>query len=71
MSRPVSIHVSYRDDGGFLLRLEAAVLKDDSQSEGWRNETARMTRQLALRLLAANKQPGKVAVVPVAKRSAR
>jgi hypothetical protein len=47
--------VSYRDDGSYLLRLEVAVIKDTSQSEGWRQETARMTRQLALRLLEADK----------------
>lgn len=69
MSRPVSIRASYRDDAAYLLRLEAAVLKDNSQLEEWRNETARKTRELALRLLAANKQPGKVAAVPAAKRS--
>jgi hypothetical protein len=55
MPRPVSIRVSYRDDASFLLRLEAAVVKDTSQSEGWRKETAGMIRQLSLRLLEADK----------------
>ena len=55
MPRPVSIRVNYRDDASFLLRLEAAVVKDTSQSEGWRKETAQMIRQLSLRLLEADK----------------
>jgi len=55
MPRPVSMRASYRDDASYLLRLEAAVLRDSSQSEGWRKETALMTRQLALRLLEVDK----------------
>jgi len=38
-----------------LLRLEAAIVKDDRQSENWRQETARMIRQLSMRLLEADK----------------
>lgn len=55
MPRPVSIRASYRDDASFLLRLEAAIVKDDRQTESWRNETAQMIRQLSMRLLEADK----------------
>jgi hypothetical protein len=51
MSRPVSIRVSYRDDAAYLIRLEAAVEKDDSQSEAWRRESVQMLRNLSLRFL--------------------
>ena len=54
MSRPVSIRVSYRDDAAYLIRLEAAVEKDDSQSKDWRQETAQMLRKLSLRFLEAD-----------------
>jgi hypothetical protein len=54
MSRPVSIRVSYRDDAAYLIRLEAAVEKDDSQSKDWRQETALMLRKLSLRFLEAD-----------------
>ena len=46
---------SYRDDGSFLLRLEAAIGKDTRQSEAWRDETRKLVRALALRLLEADK----------------
>jgi len=55
MPRPVSIRASYRDDASFLLRLEAAIVKDDRQTESWRQETAQMIRQLSMRLLEADK----------------
>jgi hypothetical protein len=54
MPRPVAIRLSYRDDAGFLLRLEAAVVKDERQSPEWRDETAREIRQLSMRLLQAD-----------------
>ena len=54
MSRPVSIRVSYREDAAYLIRLEAAVEKDDSQSKDWRQETAQMLRRLSLRFLEAD-----------------
>ena len=53
MAKPVQIRASYRDDGAFLLRLEAAILKDDRQTEAWRKETCAMIRALNLRLLSA------------------
>jgi hypothetical protein len=55
MPRPVKIRVSYREDAGFLLRLEAAVAKDERQSEGWRQETTGLIRKLAMKLLEAEK----------------
>ena len=55
MSRPISMRVSYREDASYLLRLEAAVLKDVSQSEGWRKTGASLSRQLSLHLLKADK----------------
>jgi hypothetical protein len=48
------MRVSYRDDVGFLLRLEAATLKDVRQTVEWRNETARLARQLSMRYLQAD-----------------
>jgi hypothetical protein len=54
MPRPVSIRASYRDDAGFLLRLEAAIDKDHRQTAGWRKQTARLIRQLSMRLLEAD-----------------
>jgi hypothetical protein len=54
MPRPVAIRLSYRDDAGFLLRLESAVLKDDRQTPEWRDDTAKQIRQLAMRLLEAD-----------------
>lgn len=54
MSRPVALRVSYRNDVGFLLRFEAAVGKDDRQSQEWRDETARKIRHLVMRLLEAD-----------------
>ena len=54
MSRPVSIRASYRDDAAYLLRLEAAVEKDDSQSNDWRQETSSMLRKLSVRFLEAD-----------------
>ena len=54
MPRPVKIRVCYREDAGYLLRLEAAVQKDDRQSAKWRDETAKQIRGLAMRLLEAD-----------------
>lgn len=53
MSKPVQIRASYRDDAAFLLRLEAAVAKDNRQTEPWRKETCKMLRDLSQRLLSA------------------
>jgi hypothetical protein len=58
--RPVKMRVSYRDDGGYLLRLEAAVMQDARQSEAWRQETAGLARALALRLLEADGEKKKL-----------
>jgi hypothetical protein len=46
--------VSYRDDAGHLLRLEAAVVKDERQTPEWRDKTAKVIRQLSMLLLEAN-----------------
>ena len=54
MPRPVSTRASYRDDASFLLRLEAALSKDDRQSRTWRVGTTKIARKLALRLLEAD-----------------
>ena len=64
MSRPVAIRVSWRDDAGYLLRLQAAVLKDGQQTEAWRETTAEMIRQLAMRLLEADAQKPKRVIKP-------
>ena len=44
----------YRNDAGFLLRLESAIVKDVRQTEDWRNETAQLIRKLSMRLLEAD-----------------
>jgi rhodanese-related sulfurtransferase len=62
MSRPVKLRVSYRDDTAFLLRLEAAILKDVRQSVEWRNKIAGQARKLALELL--DKEQPSVAASP-------
>lgn len=54
MGRPVAMRPNYRTDGGYLLRLEAAIAKDERQSEAWRSETAAVARDLAIRLLSAD-----------------
>jgi len=54
MSRPVAIRASYRNDAAFLLRLEAAVAKDERQGEEWRSSTCQSIRALAMRLLQAD-----------------
>lgn len=54
MPRPVAIRVSYRDDAGYLLRLEAAIVKDERQTPEWRDETAKKIRHLSMRLLEAD-----------------
>ena len=53
MAKPVQIRASYRDDAAFLLRLEAAVAKDNRQTEPWRKETCNKLRELSQRLLSA------------------
>lgn len=52
MSRPVAIRVSHRNDVGFLLRLEAAVAKDERHSQRWRDAVVAKIRELAMLLLA-------------------
>jgi len=54
MGRPVKMRPNYRADGGYLLRLEEALLKDVRRSERWRTRTAGMARRLALALLDAD-----------------
>jgi hypothetical protein len=56
MSRPVSLRPSYRDDAAFLLRLEAAVGKDERQSSAWRIGTQKLLRKISVRLLEADAQ---------------
>jgi hypothetical protein len=44
---------SYRTDGAFLLRLEAAILADTRQTKEWRQRVSGNVRQVALDLLGA------------------
>ena len=44
----------YRNDAGFLLRLESAIVKDVRQTEAWRDDTAQLIRRLSMRLLEAD-----------------
>jgi|WetSurMetagenome_2_1015567.scaffolds.fasta_scaffold747202_2 hypothetical protein len=53
MGRPVNIRASYNGDAAFLLRLEAAIRKDEGQPEDWRERAAGLTHQLASVLLEA------------------
>lgn len=54
MPRPVAMRADYRNDAGFLIRLESAIVKDVRQTEDWRNETAQLIRKLSMRLLEAD-----------------
>lgn len=54
MPRPVAIRSDYRNDAGFLLRLESALVKDTRQTEEWRKKATTMARQFAMLLLEAD-----------------
>ncbi len=54
MARPVEIRPNYRKDAAYLLRLEAAVNKDDRHGAKWAEDTAAQLHQLAVRLLQAD-----------------
>ena len=54
MARPVKLRLNYRTDAAFLLRLEAAIEKDERQSAAWKKDASQKTRQLAQLLLAAD-----------------
>jgi hypothetical protein len=71
MPRPVAIRLTYRDDAGYLLRLESAVVKDERQTPEWRDDTAKLTRQLAMRLLEADSSRNMGGESTVAKVAAR
>jgi hypothetical protein len=64
VAKPVQIRASYRDDAAFLLRLEAAVAKDDRQTDKWRKDTCGMLRNLSQILLAAKVEDHTVAGPP-------
>jgi hypothetical protein len=55
VGRPVSMRVSYRPDASYLLRLEAALAKDERQSQAWRDRMVRSVRALAQDLLEADR----------------
>lgn len=55
MGRPVSMRASYRSDASYLLRLEAALAKDERQSQPWRDRMVRAVRALAQDLLEADR----------------
>ena len=48
------MRASYRDDAGFILRLEAAITKDNLRTETWIKTGAGLARQLAQFLLTAD-----------------
>jgi hypothetical protein len=54
MSRQVELRPNYRNDSGFLLRLETAVLKDNRETPEWRKETAGLIHVVAQRFLEAD-----------------
>ena len=56
MARSVAIRLSWRNDAAYLLRLEEAIEKDESQSPRWRRETWRLCRRLAQKFLAAEQR---------------
>lgn len=60
MPRPVAMRVDYRGDGAYLLRLNGALLKDERETQAWRDESAKMALDLARRLLdAESRRTGK------------
>jgi len=56
VGRPVSVRASYRNDASYLLRLEAALAKDERQTEEWRNRMVRAVRGVAQDLLEADRR---------------
>ena len=54
MPRPVAIRADYRNDAGYLLRFEGAIVKDTRQTEEWRKKTARKIRELVMLLFEAD-----------------
>jgi hypothetical protein len=46
----------YRDDAAYLLRLEAAVAKDDRRTEAWRNRAIGHLHKAAIMFLEADSE---------------
>jgi hypothetical protein len=57
MSPPVAIRVNNRDDAAYLLRLEAAVAKDERCTPEQRAEMTKQIRQLVTQLLSDEGKP--------------
>ena len=55
MPRPITMRGSYRDDAGYLIRLEAADMKDDRHQPAWCKLVTQKARELAVLFLEENK----------------
>ena len=56
MPRLVQMRAMYRDDAAYLLRLEAAVAKDDRRTEAWRNRAIDHLHKAAIMFLEADSE---------------
>lgn len=56
MARTVSMRASYANDSAFLIRFEAAVLKDTRRTEGWLREVRGHLQRLKELLLVAERE---------------
>ena len=56
MPRLVQMRAMYRDDAAYLLRLEAAVAKDDRRTEIWRSKAIDHLHKAAIMFLEADSQ---------------
>ncbi len=56
MARTVSMRASYANDSAFLIRFEAAILKDERRTEGWTREVRSHLQRLKELLLQAERE---------------
>ena len=55
MARPVALRVSWRNDAAWLLRLEEAIEKDQTQTPEWKRGACEKAHELAQMLLTAKR----------------
>ena len=55
MPRPITMRGSYREDAAHLIRLEAAVRKDDRHQPAWGKQVSQKLRELAVLFLEEKK----------------
>lgn len=56
MPRLVQMRAMYRDDAAYLLRLEAAVAKDNRRTDTWRSKAIDLLHKAAIMFLEADSQ---------------